>query len=172
MLLLVKKDSATWVVCAVLCLASMQSTAAPASHPQRATETLGPAPGPPIYSRGDSRALAAPAADTDVGAALSAVNTANRETSRQFFRTVYASSLGTDASLTGNLGPATREPRSRLYRERFALRINYFRAMAGVPADITFLDEYSSKSQAAALMISRNLKLDHFPTEDWACYFS
>jgi hypothetical protein len=35
-------------------------------------------------------------------------------------------------------------------------RINYFRGMAGVPANISFDSEYSRKAQAAALMISVN----------------
>lgn len=48
-------------------------------------------------------------------------------------------------------------------------RVNYFRAMAGVPSSVTFSPLFSRKSQAAALMVSVNRKLT-MPTPDWKCY--
>ncbi|MEZ4865363.1 MAG: CAP domain-containing protein [Caldilineaceae bacterium] len=56
------------------------------------------------------------------------------------------------------------------FRAAIVLRINYFRAMAGVPAAITLLDEYNQKAQQAALMMSANKELDHTPPADWDCY--
>jgi hypothetical protein len=50
------------------------------------------------------------------------------------------------------------------------LRINYFRAMAGIPANVQFSDEYNRKAQQAALMMSVNRKLSHGPSSDWDCY--
>ena len=49
-------------------------------------------------------------------------------------------------------------------------RINYFRAMAGVPAKITFSDESNIRAQAAALEISVNDASSHNPAETWSCY--
>ncbi|MCB0084787.1 MAG: CAP domain-containing protein, partial [Caldilineaceae bacterium] len=49
-------------------------------------------------------------------------------------------------------------------------RINYYRAMAGVPADITLLADYNQQAQAAALMMSVNQRSSHDPTVDWTCY--
>ncbi len=50
------------------------------------------------------------------------------------------------------------------------LRINYYRAMAGVPASITWRSDYSLKAQAAALMMSANNALSHFPPVTWIGY--
>ena len=50
------------------------------------------------------------------------------------------------------------------------MRINYFRAMAGVPANVSFSDEYNQKAQKAALMMSVNRDLDHTPPPTWKCY--
>ncbi len=50
------------------------------------------------------------------------------------------------------------------------MRINYFRAMAGVPADIQLSDVFNAKAQAAALMMSANRQLSHSPPPTWECY--
>jgi hypothetical protein len=42
--------------------------------------------------------------------------------------------------------------------------------MAGVPAKVTLNDEYSTKAQAAALMMSVNRQLSHDPPASWQCY--
>jgi hypothetical protein len=59
---------------------------------------------------------------------------------------------------------------SEAFRAAVLQRINFFRAMAGVPADITFSDEYNRKAQAAALMMSANRALNHDPDSSWNCY--
>jgi hypothetical protein len=51
-----------------------------------------------------------------------------------------------------------------------ALRVNYFRAMAGVPAQIALSDAYNAKAQQAALMMSVNNQLSHDPPATWQCY--
>jgi hypothetical protein len=52
------------------------------------------------------------------------------------------------------------------------VRINFFRAMAGVPNHISFSEESNKKAQAAALMMSVNDALSHNPPSDWTCYSS
>ncbi len=49
-------------------------------------------------------------------------------------------------------------------------RINWFRAMAGMPAVITADAGNNSADQAAALMMSANNLLDHNPTSSWSCF--
>jgi uncharacterized protein YkwD len=56
------------------------------------------------------------------------------------------------------------------FRQAILRRINYFRAMAGVPASITFSDDSNRKAQAAALIMSANRALSHSPPSNWACY--
>ncbi len=48
-------------------------------------------------------------------------------------------------------------------------RINFYRAMAGIPANITFTDEYNRKAQQAALMMSANGDRSHTPPPNWQC---
>src|SRR5205085_4420578 len=59
---------------------------------------------------------------------------------------------------------------STLYLQAVLRRVNYFRAMAGIPSSITFSNEYSRKAQAAALMMGANNNLDHYPPMTWTCY--
>lgn len=98
------------------------------------------------------------------------VNIQNRQDSLNFFLEQYLTSEGAAINWTGNhssCDPGTTDQNFRLAALR---RINYFRAMAGVPADITFSDESNRKAQAAALMMSVNSQLSHTPPTSWICY--
>jgi hypothetical protein len=63
--------------------------------------------------------------------------------------------------------PGTTDP---AFQAAVLKRINYFRAMAGVPAEITFSPESNLKAQAAALLMSVNKDLNHLPPHNWTCY--
>ena len=56
---------------------------------------------------------------------------------------------------------------SQAFRDAGTLRINYFRAMAGIPSNIVFSDTFNSKDQQAALMVSANNQLNHHPPSSW-----
>jgi hypothetical protein len=49
-------------------------------------------------------------------------------------------------------------------------RVNYFRAMAGVPAGVRMDAEFNAKAQEAAMMMSAQGALSHYPDPYWACY--
>ena len=98
------------------------------------------------------------------------VNTARREETRNFFNTVYAASEGFSIGWTGDLASCTPGTTDPAFRDLVALRINYFRAMAGVPAGIVFDSMFNTKDQAAALIMSANNTLSHFPPMTWTCY--
>ncbi|MEM7341972.1 MAG: CAP domain-containing protein [Actinomycetota bacterium] len=49
-------------------------------------------------------------------------------------------------------------------------RVNYYRAMAGVPAVITERDEFNDKARAAAIMMSVEGSLTHSPGADFSCH--
>lgn len=49
-------------------------------------------------------------------------------------------------------------------------RVNYFRAMAGVPAVVEEDPKYSHLAQAGALMMSAEGQLSHYPDSDYACF--
>lgn len=98
------------------------------------------------------------------------VTTTSREQSRNFFNALYPASDNVPIGWTGNLAACSAGTTADPFKEAVQLRINYFRAMAGVPAAITFSDIFSAKSQQAALMMSKNNELSHDPPHNWPCY--
>ncbi|MBL8179016.1 MAG: CAP domain-containing protein, partial [Bryobacterales bacterium] len=94
-------------------------------------------------------------------------DTSNRETVRQAYLNTFTSvSMGWTGAIAGCLPGAT----SSAWRNSAAARINWFRAMAGVPPVITLNDTYNTKDQQAALMMSANRALNHTPPSGWTCY--
>ncbi len=102
-------------------------------------------------------------------AALS-VNTAVREEVRQFYRSIYHASNTASMAWTGNYATGTPGDTASSFKEATRLRINFYRALVGVPADITFESTYNVKAQRAALMTSGNDALSHTPPSSWRFY--
>jgi len=98
------------------------------------------------------------------------VNPANREASRTFFLTYYQNAAAPAHGWTGNRTTCDAGTTSAAFKDAVLLRINYFRAMAGVPAQVTLADTYSAKAQQAALIMSVNNQLSHNPPTTWQCY--
>lgn len=94
----------------------------------------------------------------------------NREEARNFFNTIYAASEAAVPAWTGNYESCTPGTVAGAFQDLVALRINYFREMAGVPAGITLDPTYNGKAQHAALMMSANTNLSHYPPLSWTCY--
>jgi hypothetical protein len=99
------------------------------------------------------------------------VDTSSREQVRSFYNAVYTSSagvpMGTLADIT-NCNPGTNAP---AFQQAVLRRINWFRALAGLPASVTFDTGESAQDQSAALMMSANTNLQHTgipPT--WHCF--
>jgi hypothetical protein len=102
-------------------------------------------------------------------AALS-VNASSREQVRQFYRSVYFASQAVPMGWTGSYASGTPGDTASAFKEATRLRINFFRALVGVPADIAFNSVYNRKAQQAALMMSANRALDHFPPASWTFF--
>lgn len=98
------------------------------------------------------------------------IDTANRNATRQFFFDHFINSSQTSMEWDGNHSACDAGTTSSEYRGDILQQINFFRAMAGVPAEIAFADEFNEKAQEAALMMSANRRLDHFPNAGWTCY--
>ena len=82
------------------------------------------------------------------------MDTSSREQVREFYNAVYASSAGVpinSTAVTSNCVPGTNSP---LFASVTLQRINWFRAMAGMPAAVTFDAGESTEDQAAALITS------------------
>jgi uncharacterized protein YkwD len=98
------------------------------------------------------------------------VNPQDRQASLNFFNQVYRASEGAPVAWTGNHGTCNEGTTSQAFRHAMRLRINYFRAMAGVPGNVALSDEFNQKAQKAALMMSVNRQLSHNPPSTWQCY--
>ncbi len=98
------------------------------------------------------------------------IDTNNREEVRNFFNTIYQASENIPISWTGNIEQCIPGTISQEYRDAIELRINFFRAMAGIPADIKLTAELNHKAQQAALMMAANNQINHYPDKTWSCY--
>ncbi|BET67442.1 hypothetical protein ASA1KI_23600 [Opitutales bacterium ASA1] len=91
-----------------------------------------------------------------------------------FFKAVYPASEGVALEWTGTY--ASGDPVvaagtiGTAFQEAVRVRVNFLRALAGVPADIVFDDAYSAKAQQAAMMMSVNNALSHTPPDSWQLY--
>lgn len=97
------------------------------------------------------------------------VDTQSREASRLFYLNEYQVP-SVDSEWTGNHAACGAGTTSEAFRASVLKRINYFRSMAGIPPLSGLNDTYNAKAQAAALMMSVNGKLSHFPDASWICY--
>lgn len=98
------------------------------------------------------------------------IDTSNRKLVRSFYNSVYLASEGTQIDWSGDQNNCTSGTTSTDFKNSVVARINYFRAMAGVPANITLNSTYNTKAQQAALMMSANNSLNHNPPSSWSCY--
>ncbi|MDD2608544.1 MAG: CAP domain-containing protein [Giesbergeria sp.] len=98
------------------------------------------------------------------------INPASREAVRLFYQTVFASSNQVPSDWTGDISSCNAGSTSSDYQAATLRRINWFRAMAGVPAQINLDSQYNRKAQQTALMMSAQNALSHYPDNSWACY--
>jgi hypothetical protein len=82
----------------------------------------------------------------------------------------YANAAVPSIQWDGNLQNCEAGTVDQNFMDATLVRLNFFRAMAGVPSQITFSAESNKKAQAAALMMSVNQALSHNPPADWTCY--
>lgn len=94
-----------------------------------------------------------------------AVDTANRRDVLAYFNTVHAASEGYAARIgwTGSTSGGVAGTTGAAFKDDVRRRINFYRALAGLPGDITFDAVKSGKDQEAALMFSANNAISHTP---------
>ncbi|CAA6816419.1 MAG: Cysteine-rich secretory protein family protein [uncultured Thiotrichaceae bacterium] len=98
------------------------------------------------------------------------IETSNRQLVRAFYNSVFLASLNTPIEWTGDYASCKPGTTSSKFKNSVLTRVNYFRAMVGVPANITLDPALSAKAQQAAFMMSRNKTLSHYPPNTWNCY--
>ena len=153
-------------VCALaLFLAALSSASASevAYGANPVTLRLGDAPEAP------ADASAQPTGGGRFAASALSVDTTDRAAVAAFYRLYKAANL-VPSDWSGSVDNCQAGSTSADFKEATRQQINFFRAMAGVPADVTFDSNFSAKAQQAALMMSRNRQLDHFPPNTWDCY--
>jgi hypothetical protein len=100
------------------------------------------------------------------------ISITNREEVRAFYNTVYQASENVAIGWTGDVFNCIAGNTATNFRDAIARRVNFFRAMAGVPAAIVFDATFNAKDQKAALMMSANNSLSHSPPPSWTCWSS
>jgi YD repeat-containing protein len=98
------------------------------------------------------------------------VDTASREEVRLFYSTVYTSTSGVPTGWLGNVAGCVAGDTSAEHKSAVLRRLNWYRAMAGVPASVTFDATLNAKAQQAALWMAANNTLDHTPPSGTPCY--
>jgi hypothetical protein len=99
-----------------------------------------------------------------------AVDTSNRADVVDFYNNVFLASEGIGANWNGSISTCDPGATSSAYQDAVLLRVNYYRAMAGLPADLALNIDWNVKCQDAALMMIAEPGLSHSPPTDWACY--
>lgn len=148
----------------------------PVSAPQALTTQVGPLRGLPHPAAPAFTQSLAPRAAHD-GALRAqrldagyAVDVRQREAVRLFYKTVYAASSGIPSHWNGSLAGCAGGDTSAEYKLAVLRRVNWFRAMAGLPASIELDADYSRRAQQAAMLMAVNNALDHAPPPTWPCY--
>ena len=70
---------------------------------------------------------------------------------------------------TGDVDSCTVGTTSQAYRDSVLQRVNWYRRMAGL-GTVTENTTYTSRNQQAALMMSAQRQLSHYPSSTWACH--
>src|SRR5579872_5426453 len=98
------------------------------------------------------------------------VNADSREQVRAFYNGIYPSSDNVPMDSTADVSTCTPGTNSTAFVQAVLRRINWFRAMAGEPATVTFDPAYNADCQLVAVMISASGALNHTPPPSWPCY--
>lgn len=104
-----------------------------------------------------------------VGGQELAVDTSNREAVRLFYNRLYLEPA-VPMDWTGSHATGTAGATSAAFQASTLQRLNWFRAMAGLSAAVSFSPAYNAKAQEAALMMSANGQLSHTPPDSWKFY--
>lgn len=99
-----------------------------------------------------------------------AVDTDSREEVRSFYNAIYPTSSGVPQNSTADVTSCTPGHNDNAFQLAELRRINWFRAMAGMPASV-YLDPIDNwGSQQMAVIISANDVLNHNPQTNYTCY--
>lgn len=154
--------------CSFVCaLVLTFSAPAPAADRAYLTNPVQPLLGDPPRAPTDVSRL--PGGRGRFATAALTVNPGDRAAAARFYRLYKAASL-VPSDWSGSVPGCQAGTIGSGYVEAVQQQINFFRAMAGVPAIVSMDAVFSGKNQQSALMMSANNQLSHFPPASWACY--
>jgi len=100
-------------------------------------------------------------------APVPAVDPTDRQAVSALYRDYYGAGSIPAVGWTGSLSAGVAGDLNPDYRAATLRRINYFRAMSGLPGDLLTDPSLDSSCQQAALLFAANRQLSHDPTSDW-----
>ena len=113
-----------------------------------------------------------PGTSSPSAAAGFAVDRTSRRDVLAFYHTIYSASenYAANRQWTGDVTAGLPGTTSVAFKADVLRRINFYRALCGLPADIALNDALNAKCQEAALMFSANSDIEHFPPTWWTYY--
>jgi uncharacterized protein (TIGR03437 family) len=94
----------------------------------------------------------------------------NRATVQNSWNQTFVPTTTVPTGWTGDVVANLPGTTSQAFKDAVAARVNWFRAMAGVPPQIALSSIYGAKDQQAALMFSANRQISHTPPVTWIDY--
>lgn len=113
-----------------------------------------------------------PGVSNPTAASNFSVNRYDKRDVLAFYQVVYKASNNFVANLawTGNITTGQPGTTSSAFKNDVLRRVNFYRALSGLPADVVLNDAKSAKCQEAALMFARNDSIQHDPPSNWTFY--
>jgi uncharacterized protein YkwD len=139
-------------------------TALPAAAQVTPRGQLGPAP-----RVTDISALATETLPEETQA-VPAVDRTSRTAVVNLYNSVYVPALEVANDWNGSVTGCNAGSTSESYASATMDMVNYFRSMTGLPSSVPHVALKDGPAQQAALMMTANGNLDHFPPPSWICY--
>ena len=158
----------TWVLGLVLALSAIPGHAqqVDAGSPDFGNAILGPAP---WQSPDAPESPPGPASLSKAVASVPAIDTSNRDAVVAAYN-AYFDIARPAVGFTGSTATCTPGAISLAFQEWTLTRINFMRAMAGVPGNTTLDSSRNPQEQGAALIMAANSTLSHFPPNTYQCW--
>lgn len=93
-----------------------------------------------------------------------------RDSVAALYRSQYLPGNNVALAWTGSIPGCNPGTTNADHQQAVITRVNYYRALVGLPAVTLLGADETSQVQAAALMMSANTALSHMPPGDWTCY--
>lgn len=95
----------------------------------------------------------------------------NRNQVASAYQSIFVPQANVPSGWNGNVATCNAGTTSAAYRGATIERVNFYRALAGLPGNVTLLGTpQSTSTQAATLIFSANQQLSHSPPSNWTCW--